>query len=96
VRVLLDADRPTDPYMSTIINTDAREYLEAAGIDCRLDATDRLLHSKFVVVDGAIVVLGSHNWSAGSYFHFDDMSLLVRSSELAAQLTTRFAALWPV
>lgn len=94
VRVLLDQDRETDPYRSTIINTPAKAYLDAAGVTCRFDTRDRLLHSKLAIVDDRTVVIGSHNWSAGSFFHFDDLSLLVRSSLYGAQMLERFDAAW--
>jgi phosphatidylserine/phosphatidylglycerophosphate/cardiolipin synthase-like enzyme len=77
-----------------VINSAAKAWLEAAGIECRFDESDRLLHSKFVVIDRRLVVIGSHNWSAGSYFQFDDLSVVVSSAALAAQLLERFEHLW--
>lgn len=94
VRVLLDADRPEDPYRSSVINAPAQAYLTAAGIPVQFDAAERLLHSKYLVADASLVILGSHNWSAGSYFVYDDLSLVIQSVELAQTLTTRFASLW--
>jgi DNA uptake protein ComE-like DNA-binding protein len=94
VRVLLDSDRESDPYRSTVINTPAKERLTAAGVSCRFDRPDRLLHSKFIVIDTSLVVLGSHNWSAGSYFRFDDLSLVIASQEFALELGARFDSLW--
>jgi DNA uptake protein ComE-like DNA-binding protein len=94
VRVLLDRDRQTDPYMSTVINGAAKKYLEENGVACRYDREEVLMHSKFIVIDGSRSVLGSHNWSAGSYFEFDDLSFVVDSEELAAALGARFESLW--
>jgi phosphatidylserine/phosphatidylglycerophosphate/cardiolipin synthase-like enzyme len=94
VRVLLDRDRPTDPYNSTIVNRQAKEYLEANGVPVRFDIEERLLHSKFVVVDRATVFVGSHNWSTGSFFEFDDVTVAIASSPLAQQFVDRFDVLW--
>jgi phosphatidylserine/phosphatidylglycerophosphate/cardiolipin synthase-like enzyme len=94
VRVLMDQDRKTDPYLSTIINTPARKLLEAANVPVRFDTAERLLHSKFLVIDQTVAVIGSHNWSAGSFFNFDDLTLVISSPELAAELTQRFVRLW--
>lgn len=94
VRVVLDRDRATDPYMSTVINTKAKRYLEDQGVECRFDKEDVLLHSKYVVLDERLCILGSHNWSAGSYFAFDDLSFVVESPEMAAALVARFEQLW--
>lgn len=94
VRVLLDSDRSTDPYLSTVINSAAKRYLEEAGVACRFDDEAHLLHSKYVVVDAEVAVVGSHNWSAGSYFRFDDVSIVVRSNSFAGELVARFDRLW--
>lgn len=94
VRVVLDRDRETDPYMSTVINTKAKRYLEDHGVECRFDKEDVLLHSKYLILDEKLCVLGSHNWSAGSYSEFDDLSFVVESPEMAAALVARFEQLW--
>ena len=94
VRVLVDRDQPSDPYNSEIINKPALEYLKARNIECRSDETRRLLHSKFVLLDGRKVLLGSHNWSAGSYFQFDDASVLIDSQAFANVVAERFEGMW--
>lgn len=94
VRVLVDRDEKKDPYRSEIINRAALEFLVSHGVASRSDSSDRLLHSKFVVIDGAVVIIGSHNWSAGSYFQFDDASVRVSSPEFAAVMSRRFDELW--
>src|SRR5204863_5482816 len=83
MRVLVDSDLKTDPYRSTVINAPAKTFLRDAGIACRSDVTDRLLHSKYLILDRALVILGSHNWSAGSYFGFDDLTLVIAAADLA-------------
>jgi phosphatidylserine/phosphatidylglycerophosphate/cardiolipin synthase-like enzyme len=92
--VLLDRDRKTDPYNSATINKTAFELLESEGITTKYDSKDVLLHSKFVIIDKTKVVIGSHNWSAGSYFHYDDVSLVIESSDAASEMKTRFDNIW--
>ena len=94
VRVLLDRDRKEDVYKSTIINFDALGALKAGGIDARFDTEDRLLHSKFLVLDSKIAIVGSHNWSAGSYFNYDDVTMVINSESFAQELRQRFEQLW--
>lgn len=96
VRVLLDRDREEDVYKSTIINTDALETLKAGGVDARFDTEDRLLHSKFLVLDSVTAIVGSHNWSAGSYFNYDDITMVINSKSFAEELRQRFEQLWAV
>jgi phosphatidylserine/phosphatidylglycerophosphate/cardiolipin synthase-like enzyme len=94
VRVLVDRDRKKDPYRSEIINEAALQLLTNAGIACRWDASDRLMHSKVLAIDAICTIIGSHNWSAGSYFQYDDFSLLVASPAFATKIGARFDQLW--
>ncbi|MGG5260330.1 phospholipase D-like domain-containing protein [Phycicoccus avicenniae] len=94
VRVLLDRDRPKDPYNSNVVNIRARRLLQAGGVRVRQDPAHRLLHSKFVIVDLDRVVLGSHNWSSGSFAGFDDVSVILQSAEITSQLVSRFDDGW--
>jgi phosphatidylserine/phosphatidylglycerophosphate/cardiolipin synthase-like enzyme len=65
--------------------TDIVETLEGTA--------DKLLHSKFLIVDD-LIVIGSHNWSAGFYFQFNDWSVVVISPGLTQEMSTRFNSLW--
>lgn len=94
VRALLDRDGKGDPYLSTVINSAARRFLTEAGVACRSDSSAKLLHSKYLVIDRKRVVMGSHNWSAGSYGRFDDLTLAVESETLANQVLGRFDEQW--
>lgn len=94
VRVLMDADRPTDPYRSTVINEAAAAHLSSQGVDVRFDPADRLLHSKYLIFDSDRIAIGSHNWSAGSYFQHDDLTLVLTSAAAVAEQGARFEALW--
>lgn len=94
IRVLVDSDRREDPYLSTVINKPAVEYLRAAGVSVREDAPDKLLHSKCLTIDDELLLIGSHNWTAGSYFQFDDLTLAIRSAPMVAQQRQRFDRLW--
>jgi len=90
VKVILDLDRPTDPYGSRHINRAAHRYLRSQGVDVRWDNQEWVTHAKVLVVDGRDILCGSHNWTAGSLCLYDDQSLLVRSEALATALTARW------
>lgn len=94
VRVLVDQDRENDPYLSTVINASAVKFLKDNGVAVRTDPADKLLHSKFVLIDTDQALIGSHNWSAGSFFVFDDLTLLIRSQAVTAAQRQRFDTLW--
>jgi phosphatidylserine/phosphatidylglycerophosphate/cardiolipin synthase-like enzyme len=86
VRVTLDLDRPGDVFGSRLVNEAAFEYLRAAGVEVAWDRPERLTHTKLLIVDGRDVLAGSHNWTAGSLYAYDDKSLVVRSEALAEAL----------
>jgi phosphatidylserine/phosphatidylglycerophosphate/cardiolipin synthase-like enzyme len=94
VRVLVDYDRKRDPYLSRVVNKPAMDYLRHHQVNCRYDKPEKLLHSKFVTVDGMLTVVGSHNWSAGSYFRYGDISFSIHSAPYTRQINRRFRALW--
>ena len=94
VRVILDRDAEGSAIGSTVVNEAAFAYLEAAGVAVRWDSVERYTHTKLVVVDDAHVVLGSHNWTAGSFFGYDDSSLYLNTSALAQHYAQQFETLW--
>jgi phosphatidylserine/phosphatidylglycerophosphate/cardiolipin synthase-like enzyme len=87
IRIVLDADRETDIYHSRRINAKVQEYLTSKGIAVRFDAPDSVNHSKFLVADEDKVLVGSHNWTAGSFHRLHDLSLEVHSEGIAALCT---------
>jgi phosphatidylserine/phosphatidylglycerophosphate/cardiolipin synthase-like enzyme len=86
VRVLLDLDRPGEVFGSRQVNQPAFDYLRAAGVEVAWDRPERLTHTKLLIVDGRDVLAGSHNWTAGSLYSYDEKSLVVRSEALAEAL----------
>jgi len=94
VRVLLDRDDEGDPYGSSVVNEPAARYLSERGVQVRWDQPRVLLHAKFVVIDRAAAVIGSHNWTAGSFFTYRDLSVVVRGETATALWKSRFEELW--
>jgi len=84
VKVVLDKDREGDVYNSREINKAAFEFLEGHGIDVTFDDEETLLHAKLLVIDDDISVVGSHNWTAGSFYNFEDISVVVHSNSVNA------------
>ncbi|GAB4181225.1 MAG: hypothetical protein Tsb002_01010 [Wenzhouxiangellaceae bacterium] len=91
VKVVLDKDQEGDVYNSREINQAAFEFLDSNGIDVAFDSEDALLHAKLLVIDDRISVVGSHNWTAGSFYNFEDISVVVNSSAV----NTAWANLFP-
>ena len=94
VQVILDKDRPTDPYHSTQINRPVVDRLRAAGVQVKQDKAETLLHSKFLVSDAARVIVGSHNLTMASIAHTHEVSVRLDSPILAGAFVARFDGIW--
>jgi phosphatidylserine/phosphatidylglycerophosphate/cardiolipin synthase-like enzyme len=70
------------------------ETLEAVGIKARHWADSRLLHAKMLVIDGSVVVLGSHNLTMNALTQNVEVSAVFSDTELANQATALFDAIW--
>ena len=68
--------------------------LLALGVDAKLDAPAKMLHSKLVVVDGRIVLLGSTNWTGNSMGNNNETNVRLDDPVLAAYFGRYVAALW--
>lgn len=53
-----------------------------------------VVHSKFIVVDDELFVLGSHNLSYSSLFRSLETSVLLRDPDLASELSDKFKWVW--
>jgi phosphatidylserine/phosphatidylglycerophosphate/cardiolipin synthase-like enzyme len=87
VRTILDDDYadPTEYAVADLLE---------AGIPVLDDSDGRIMHSKFVVIDGETVIVSSANFSS-----FDSLSnannlVVLRSAALAEIFTTRFNQFW--
>ena len=75
-------------------NAAAVERLRALGADAKLDAPVKMTHSKLVIVDGRVVLLGSTNWTGNSMGNNNETNVRLDDPVLAATFGRYFAALW--
>lgn len=88
VKVVVD-DATYNEYRETI------DYLKSKGIPVRLDPSETtLLHAKILIVDGEWVFVGSHNWSESALSFNREYSVLIRSTNYAAEAEKYFENLW--
>lgn len=64
--------------------------LKQAGLDVRLDANPRNMHHKVIILDEAIVITGSYNFSRSAELRNDENLLVLHDPEIAAQYQTEF------
>jgi phosphatidylserine/phosphatidylglycerophosphate/cardiolipin synthase-like enzyme len=82
VRVIADKTTPCG-YASGI------DPLAAAGVPIWIDRDVRIAHAKTMVIDGAVTLTGSMNWTRGAAANSENLNL-VSSSKIAAA----YAAHW--
>jgi phosphatidylserine/phosphatidylglycerophosphate/cardiolipin synthase-like enzyme len=70
--------------------------LGAEGVDVRRDGNPYLMHHKFIIIDGAIVVTGSYNLSAAAEDRNDENIIVLLSEELAKQYEEEFMRIWRI
>lgn len=91
VKVILDESRLFTETKKPI-NQLAYEALKKGGVDVSYDSPERITHTKLVVVDEYITILGSHNWSLMAMQENNESSVLIKSQAVAQEYLRSF---WP-
>ena len=69
--------------------------LEAAGVELvARPAGDRIMHNKFVVVDGQAVWTGSTNLTQNGIYRNNNHAVIIESSEMATEYTREFEQMY--
>jgi Phosphatidylserine/phosphatidylglycerophosphate/cardiolipin synthases and related enzymes len=68
-------------------NRKAATMMTDAGIKVRFDAPKKITHVKAMVIDGRYVYIGSHNLTQSALKYNNELSVMIESPELAAEVT---------
>jgi phosphatidylserine/phosphatidylglycerophosphate/cardiolipin synthase-like enzyme len=87
VRVVIERERAYEQ---------GSEYprLKSSGVDVRLDGNPNLMHHKFMVIDGYIVVTGSYNWSSAAEDRNDENIVVILDRDVAQRFVQEFERIW--
>ncbi len=66
------------------------DRLVDAGLDVRLDGNDRNMHHKTIIIDEAIVITGSYNFSRSAEIRNDENVVIVHNADFAAEYVREF------
>lgn len=86
--VILEAREDED--RTTQGNRRTGKLLSAGGVEVLYDPLFKTTHAKCMVVDGEIALLGSTNWTYHALTNNNELSLLIRSREVANELINYF------
>jgi phosphatidylserine/phosphatidylglycerophosphate/cardiolipin synthase-like enzyme len=87
VTVILEvSDDPDDPLNS--VNRKTGAFLEARDIRVLFDSPRTKTHLKVALIDGRYVFLGSHNLTQSALKYNNEVSVLVDSPEVAAEMNS--------
>ncbi len=68
--------------------------LRGSGLDVRKDSEPAKVHHKVIVIDEAITILGSYNFSRNAEVYNDENVLIIHSPEIAAKFLLEFERLY--
>ncbi|MGH2352465.1 MAG: phospholipase D-like domain-containing protein [Chloroflexota bacterium] len=91
VRMVTDTD--TVEHKDEAIQR-ALATVKTAGIPMVEDERSAIMHHKFVVSDGEVVLTGSWNFTEGDTYRLNNHAVILRSRELAANFTAEFEKLF--
>ena len=92
VKVIVGTSDSDSIYLSCYV---AREFFKHLAISVKTyQSTKESLHSKLVVIDDNISVLGSPNWTEGGLGRHIEDSVGIKSKTINKYLKTRFLKLW--
>jgi len=81
IRVLTDSD--------FLITT-----LKKLNIEVKKNFSKKKLHTKLMIIDSKIVVLGSHNYTMNAFTINHEVSIITRNEKAVARLKLYFENLW--
>ena len=66
-------------------NKRTKKFLEEKGVQVYFDSPQKTTHTKLVVIDERLVLLGSHNLTQSALKYNNEMSLLINRPDLAKE-----------
>lgn len=83
----------TDLLKSSDLGSDIN-FFESLGIPVARDSSEKHMHHKFAVFDGAVVLTGSYNWTRSAALHNEENIVVTNDRRLLDSFQEEFEALW--
>jgi phosphatidylserine/phosphatidylglycerophosphate/cardiolipin synthase-like enzyme len=76
-------------------NEIAESFLQAKRVPVKkYQGSKKSTHSKYVILDDDLIVLGSHNWTQNAFSKSEEDSVAIYSKNLNNELNYQFLATW--
>ena len=77
-------------------NLGVQDYLDGQDVPVRVsnNPDGGIMHDKFAVIDGKVVLTGSYNWTSNAESRNDENLVRLVNSEMAVQFEDEFERLW--
>jgi len=92
VKVILEQREGTE--RATLRNKETGALLAKSGVEVVYDPLNITTHTKLLIIDGEISVVGSTNWTYNALDKNHEVSVLIRSPEVANDLQNYFQSIW--
>ena len=88
VQVILDVREGED--RTTKRNRHTGKILSGGGVEVIYDPLSKTTHAKLMIVDGQLTLLGSTNWTYYALTNNHEVSVLIKSKEVAKEMINYF------
>ena len=88
VEVILEVKNKNE--RTTKRNLETGRILQKEGIDVIVDPEDITTHTKLIIIDGRIIILGSTNWTFNALNKNHEISTVIHSEETAEEVLDYF------
>jgi HKD family nuclease len=80
--VILENSGGTDLKLDAV-NSQTRDLLKAKGVEVHYDSSRIKTHTKLIVIDQELIILGSHNLTQSALKHNNEISIMLKQPDLA-------------
>ncbi len=87
IRIYLDRSQVEAKYSSS-------RLLVEKGLEVRVSSNNYIMHNKFAIIDGKLVITGSYNWIASASTRNDENLLVIDDEEIILRFQKQFENLW--
>lgn len=92
VKVILEKRKEPDRTQKNNMKTG--RMLSEAGVKVAYDPVAVTTHTKLLIIDGEISIVGSTNWTHSALEKNHEVSVIIRSPEVAKDLQNYFQSVW--